>query len=272
MHNESIKTKLEELQLKGFTVLNNVIQSDHLNAMQHSFDQLSHAFEANFDEARINQNELGTLRCLISLAPAFYPLFHVEDVVKLAQAYMGKFIYYSFNGFYTSEKFVHPTTMFHRDIKVFSANAPLSLNLLYTLDDTTPQNGATWMVPGSHKFEHKPSESFIENNKVQVCVPAGSVLLFNSLTFHASGINHSGEKRRCIANVLRLPFMKSQFEWDSVFDDTTKVNMSQEVKTLFGFDSKPAQSLAAYYAEGVRRREERKRKNIKTRLGIEVTS
>lgn len=268
MEVQELNQKLEELNHNGFTVLEDVIDADALVSMQQAFDQLSANYEANFDPARINENEMGTLRCIISLDQAFHHLFKVDRVVALAQAYMGNFNYYSFNGFYTSKKFTHPTTLFHRDIKAFTTESVLSLNLLYNLDNTTAQNGATWIVPGSHKLKTKPSEAYIEKHKQQVCVQAGSVIVFNSLTYHASGMNHSGENRRAIANVLRLPFMKPQFDWAEVFPEDTKKEMSEEVQKLFGFNTRPAKSLEAYYKEGVRRREERKAKNIQTRYGI----
>lgn len=262
---------IETIQRDGFAVMNQVIGAAELSAMQQAFDKLIHQYESNFNPEHINENELGTLRCIISLDKAFLPLAAVQPVMEVAQELLGDYLYYSFNGFYTSSKFTHPTTLFHRDVPLFTPEVMLSLNLLYCIDDTTVENGATWFVPGSHLLRNRPSDDYIEQHKVQVTMKAGSVLLFNSLTYHASGINHNGVQRRCIANVLRKSFMKPQFQWDKVFTENGfAAQMDESSKKLFGFYNNPAPSLEAYYQEGIRRREERKQKGVKTVYGIEL--
>jgi len=262
---------IETIQRDGFAVMEDVIGAKELAAMRLAFDSLIQDYEAGFNPDRINENELGTLRCIISLDKAFLPLANVQPVMDVAQELLGDYLYYSFNGFYTSSRFTHPTTLFHRDVPLFTPEVMLSLNLLYCIDDTTSENGATWFVPGSHLLRNRPSDEYINAHKVQVSMKAGSVLLFNSLTFHASGINHNGAQRRCIANVLRKSFMKPQFQWDKIFTENGYADHLQEnTKKIFGFYNNPAPSLEAYYQEGIRRREERKQKGVKTVYGIEL--
>jgi ectoine hydroxylase-related dioxygenase (phytanoyl-CoA dioxygenase family) len=262
---------IEAVQRDGYAVMENVIGHDDLKAMQQAFDRQIEHYEAHFDASKINENELGTLRCIISLDQAFLPLAAVQPVMDVAQELLGDYLYYSFNGFYTTNRFTHPTTLFHRDVPLFTPEVMLSLNLLYCLDDTTTENGATWFVPGSHLLRNRPSDDYIETHKKQVTMKAGSVLLFNSLTFHASGINHNGGQRRCIANVLRKSFMKPQFQWDQILGGNGFAHhLSEESKKRFGFYNNPAPSLEAYYQEGIRRRAEREQRGVKTVYGIEL--
>lgn len=109
----------------------------------------------------------------------------------------------------------------------------------------------------AHFLRNKPSDDYIEIHIKQVTMQAGSVLLFNSLTFHASGINHNGGQRRCSANGLRKSFMKPQFQWNQILGGN-------------GFYNNPAPSLDAYYQEGIRRRAEREQRGVKTVYGIEL--
>lgn len=265
------KSVIETIERDGFAVMEQVISGEDLLKMQQAFNRIIEEYEASFDPERINENELGTLRCIISLDKAFLPLSSVEPVMDVASALLGDYLYYSFNGFYTSSRFTHPTTLFHRDVPLFTPDIMLSLNLLYCLDDTSAENGATWFVPGSHLLPGRPSDEYIEKHKVQVSMKAGSVLLFNSLTYHASGINHSGAQRRCIANVLRRSFMKPQFQWDQILHSNGFADeLSDHSKKLFGFYNNPAPSLEAYYQEGLRRRAERHAKGVKTIYGIEL--
>jgi ectoine hydroxylase-related dioxygenase (phytanoyl-CoA dioxygenase family) len=78
---------------------------------------------------------------------------------------------------------------------------------LWLLDDYTPDNGATRVVPGSHKMPYPlpkrmaqpesrhPEEKF-------VIATAGSVLIFNSHLLHSGTRNRSGKRRR----VLQCPY------------------------------------------------------------------
>ena len=61
------------------------------------------------------------------------------------------------------------------------------------LTDFTEANGATVVVPGSHKWQRdrKPEAS----EKTQATMSRGSVLLYNGDVMHGGGANHAGELR-----------------------------------------------------------------------------
>jgi ectoine hydroxylase-related dioxygenase (phytanoyl-CoA dioxygenase family) len=263
---------IENLTYRGYTLIPDVIKGKTLSAMQKDFEKQIVAYEKEFDTARINENETGTIRCIVSRSRAYDPLFHIEPVAQVAEKLLGKFIHYSFNGFYTSSAFVHPTTLFHRDVPVWTNMVSLSINCLYLLDDVNGKNGATWLVPCSHLFPARPSDSFISENKVQISGKAGSVLMFQSNLYHASGENRTSSHRKCIANVLRRNFMQPQFNWSQVLSGEQVKKLSDKEKELLGFLSLPAGSIDDYYREGIRRRDERKARGVKTQLGIEIKS
>jgi ectoine hydroxylase-related dioxygenase (phytanoyl-CoA dioxygenase family) len=265
-----MKDKKEELKLNGFTVLDGIIPHGQLVSMNQAFSKIIKKYEQEFDSNVINENEKGTVRCILALDDAFMHLLNVRPVVKLAREFMGTFNHYSFTGLYTSRDFEHPTTMFHRDFPEFVSEAVFSMNIIYVLDDTTSQNGATWIVPGSHLIKERPSDDYIDKHKIQVTAKAGSVILFNSLTYHAAGINHSGEQRKSVTNLFRRTFLKSQFQWEEALSPETNSKLSGEEKRLLGYENGPAKSIESYHAEGVKRRAEREKKGVKTRQGIEV--
>ncbi len=64
--------------------------------------------------------------------------------------------------------------------------------------------------------------------------------------------------------------MKSQFDWERVLSKDTLDSLDEGSKKLLGLTSAPAKSIDEYYKEGVRRRELRKAKGIKTVYGIEI--
>jgi ectoine hydroxylase-related dioxygenase (phytanoyl-CoA dioxygenase family) len=78
---------------------------------------------------------------------------------------------------------------------------------LWLLDDFAPDNGATRVVPGSHRMPNPLSKEMAQPNSRHpdqkiVVAPAGSVLVFNSHLLHGGTCNESGRRRR----VLQCPY------------------------------------------------------------------
>ena len=58
------------------------------------------------------------------------------------------------------------TQKIHRDIRTFDKGSRLWINTLIMLDDSTEENGATWLLEGSHLSPNKPDEeNFYKNSK-----------------------------------------------------------------------------------------------------------
>jgi len=90
----------------------------------------------------------------------------------------------------------HGGQPFHRD-----GSHPLSIcstvNSTWLLDDFTIENGATRMIPGSHRHRDHMSDSMATHPlEVLVTAPAGSVVVFRGDVLHAGTINRSPFIRR----------------------------------------------------------------------------
>ncbi|WP_437758600.1 phytanoyl-CoA dioxygenase family protein [Sorangium sp. So ce1389] len=74
---------------------------------------------------------------------------------------------------------------------------------LWYLDEVTPDNGATRLVPGSHKLRRRPPKDLADParhhpHEVTVEAEAGSVLVFNGHLWHSGTRNRSGAPRRAL--------------------------------------------------------------------------
>ena len=77
----------------------------------------------------------------------------------------------------------------------------LACNSFWLLDDFTPDNGATRVVPGSHRFGQMPREVMADPtaphpDEVQVIEPVGTVVVMNAHLWHAGTLNRSSKPRR----------------------------------------------------------------------------
>lgn len=84
----------------------------------------------------------------------------------------------------------------HRDDGVYPIPRPhpeVVVNTMWALDDFTAANGATMVVPGSHKWvDQRPDAS---TGCVQALMPAGSVMFFLGDVFHGGGANTTDAPR-----------------------------------------------------------------------------
>jgi len=73
-------------------------------------------------------------------------------------------------------------------------------NSIWLLDDFTPENGATRMVPGSHRWRRLPEPDFYAPHPAQQLVlgKAGDVVVMNAHMWHGGTANHTGAPRRAM--------------------------------------------------------------------------
>lgn len=94
-----------------------------------------------------------------------------------------------------------PSQPFHADdgsIPLPRPHVPLTCVAIWALTDFTSENGATRLVPGSHRANRIPRRGEQPDGVVEAVMPAGSVLVYNGSVWHGGGANHSAITRRGI--------------------------------------------------------------------------
>ncbi|NJB86563.1 ectoine hydroxylase-related dioxygenase (phytanoyl-CoA dioxygenase family) [Lewinella marina] len=76
-------------------------------------------------------------------------------------------------------------------------------NSIWILDDFTERNGATRIVPGTHRSRELPEAAMPDPHashpdEILITAPAGSVVIFNSHVWHGGTTNHTDRDRRSI--------------------------------------------------------------------------
>ena len=135
----------------------------------------------------------------------------------------------------------------HRDIRFFSGDIPVMLNMLIMLDDFSEENGATLLLPNSHKISKTPSEKFFNKNNVKACGDKGNIIIWNSNLFHASGVNSTNKCRRALPITLSLPSYKQLLDYPRALGYDKADLFSEKMKTLLGYNSRVPASLNEWY-------------------------
>jgi ectoine hydroxylase-related dioxygenase (phytanoyl-CoA dioxygenase family) len=132
-------------------------------------------------------------------------------------------------------------------------SAPFQLvTTLGLIDDYTEDNGATRLVPGSHRARRGPPKSFAlpssrHPDQIVVTAPAGSVLVFNGHLWHGGTGNRSGDHRRIVQSSFagweQFRRMQDQLQQLGVEPDerfatsgSPDLDVAPEVRFLLGRD------------------------------------
>jgi ectoine hydroxylase-related dioxygenase (phytanoyl-CoA dioxygenase family) len=109
-------------------------------------------------------------------------------------------------------------------------------NVMWMLDDFTPENGATRIVPGSHRLDHGPDWSNLPGTE-PVCGPAGTAFVFDGRLWHQTGANTTKDVRRhgILAYYCR-PFIRQQENWFVSLKPEVLERATPTLRHLLGWD------------------------------------
>jgi hypothetical protein len=125
---------------------------------------------------------------------------------------------------------------FHRDVRTYSGDFKFMLNMIVFIDDFTKKNGATKVVPGTHKSEKKPSLEYLEQNSIQVVGKEGTIVLFNSNLWHSAAPNLTNKPRRALTLNFSRAFIKQQMDYPRMLGESFAKN--EKMRQLLGYNSR----------------------------------
>ena len=115
---------------------------------------------------------------------------------------------------------------------------PAKANSIWLLDDFTNDNGATEVVPGSHKKSTKPTSEDDRSIKyIKVVAPRGSVLFTHGNLWHRAGRNQSSKPRIGLLCSFAASYMKeiaSEEDQALVISQEVKSNASKRLSAILG--------------------------------------
>lgn len=244
-----IDTAVEQVRDLGYCVLDSNYKAEELNALSDEFDSLHNRYLARYGVEKLTAiDEQNTIRALLTHgSDLFFDLAFNENLLAtLRKLIAGKFILNQQNGIINPPQKTYNQAAWHRDLPYqhFISTTPLAINALFCIDDFTLENGATFVLPASHKSAPFPSKNYVQRNALQVVAKAGSFILLDCMMFHAGGFNSSGMNRRAVNHLYNIPFLKQQIV---IPDHMRQYHLSIEQRELLDFDSPDGhQSVDSY--------------------------
>ena len=111
---------------------------------------------------------------------------------------------------------------------------PITINAIWALSDFRADNGATRIVPGSHKYDSSP-EYGKAYDTVTATMPEGSVMLFDSALWHGGGANNSDARRFAFSCAYCWGWMRQQENLQLGIPQETAKRFPRRLQELCGY-------------------------------------
>ena len=188
------------LDVNGYLPLENILTQEQIAKMIHRLDELA-ALEGE-DAGKELHQEGGTIRVsnLVNKGQMFEIGFSHPRVLAAIRHVIGpRFKLSSLDCRMALPGQGHQG--FHADWR--SGVEPgdyYVCNSMWLLDDFTVENGATRVVPGSHRSGKHPKDALKDATQkhpeeIQLIAPSGTAIIFNSHLWHAGGLNQTNSPR-----------------------------------------------------------------------------
>jgi ectoine hydroxylase-related dioxygenase (phytanoyl-CoA dioxygenase family) len=123
-------------------------------------------------------------------------------------------------------------------------------NTIWLLDDFTPDNGATRIVPGSHKWGLLPQKALADPSaphpdEILVLGPAGSVVVMNTHAWHGGTANRTGRPRGALHSFYCRWDQPQQQYQKRLLRPETQAALSPELRKLLALDDAMNDALCA---------------------------
>ncbi|HUY21465.1 MAG TPA: phytanoyl-CoA dioxygenase family protein [Acidimicrobiales bacterium] len=128
----------------------------------------------------------------------------------------------------------------HHDDGIYPLPRPhgeVVLNTMWALDDFTEANGATRLVPGSHRWvSEQPSA---QTPTVAATMPAGSVLFYLGSLWHGGGANTTSRPRLGVVLEYVASWLRPQENHFLAVPGDTVRRLPERLQELLGYNIRP---------------------------------
>lgn len=116
---------------------------------------------------------------------------------------------------------------------------PLTLNSMWALSDFSAENGATRVVPGSHRWSEKRLEPDAQAGEVAAEMAAGSVLLYLGSLLHGGGANRAADPRLGVVLEFSAGWLRPQENLGLTYPPALVRGLAPRLQELLGYNLYP---------------------------------
>jgi len=127
----------------------------------------------------------------------------------------------------------------HRDDQIYPLPRPhqeIVVNTMWPLDDFTEENGATRIIPGSHRSHDHPGR---DAKPIAAEMPAGSVMFYLGSVWHSGGANRTDRTRLGVILEYVVGWLRPQENHLLAVPREVAVELPERLQELLGYNIYP---------------------------------
>jgi len=223
-----------EIATAGYAIVPGLLGEPDLTAARNELGQLAESADwgTGFDGARTRRvwAPLAVTRCMDAAALDPLVLDVVERLIGPGPQFGNTVAIQVYPG--QVAQLLH----YEQGIYPLPRDRDVMISAIWALDDFTAGNGATRVVPGSHR---RPAGKPAADETVAAEMPAGSVLLFSGRLYHGGGANVSTKPRLGVVIDYLQPWLRpcEAHTLSALGADPAQVRrLPQRLQELLGFN------------------------------------
>jgi ectoine hydroxylase-related dioxygenase (phytanoyl-CoA dioxygenase family) len=225
----------ERLDRDGYAPLGGVLSDEQVTTMRARLAELT-AAEGDRAGLEVHQ-ERGTDRLadLVNKDPVFEVCFTDPRVLACIAHVLGEFRLSSLNS--RAALPGQGLQALHTEGGPVGSGPYQVCNSIWLLDDFTADNGATRVVPGSHRFTVSIRDAVADReaphpDEVTLIAPAGTVVVFNSHLWHGGTLNQTSRPRRAVHSYFTLRGNPQQLDQQKYIRPDTLARLSPAARFI----------------------------------------
>jgi len=243
--------QLADLDRDGFLVLPELLPPSRVEALRSRIEEL---FEVEGENAGAEfKKEAGARRLAncVDKGEVFEQAIQIPEMLEAKAHILGPAFKLSSLNVRSTNPMSEADQPLHVDMNAIADEQGYWVaNTIFMLDDFTPDNGATRVVPGSHKWGQRPQEQMPDRfaaHPAQILVTgkAGTIVICNAHTWHGGTANRThGHRRAMHAFFCRSDKPQQQYH-KRLLRAETQARLSPELRKLLALDDPLNDALSA---------------------------
>ena len=238
----------QRIKEKGWVKFDAALPPERVDAIRTALDKVYETQRELQIKNGVAANLGGIVHCVLGFEDALDGFLADLPLYDYISRYFAKpFILNNYGGvinFPGQESYVRNP---HRDVRDFTYDLRLMMNMLVMVDDFTVENGATHVLEGSHNALAPDEKEIFDERSIQLTGNAGDIILWDSNLLHAAGHNKTDKTRRALTLCFSRPYIKPSIDFLTAVPPDYFKNQSEFVHVLLGRDARPARDLNEFY-------------------------
>ncbi len=231
-----------DLDTAGYVVLERFLAPETLCQVRTRVEELYALEGANAGSEFRQESGARRLANLVDKGAIFEKLVAMPEILELVGHVLGeKFKLSSFNA-RSTDPFCRDAQPLHCDAGALPDERGYAVcNTIWLLDDFTAENGATRVIPGSHKWKLLPQQVLTDPaaqhpEEVLLLAPAGSVVVMNTHAWHGGTANLTSGHRRALHIFFCRNDMPQQQYQKRLLRPETQAHLTPQLRALLALD------------------------------------